>query len=479
MTIRRLGMPWAAPGDRTYSLPNSLIVKLALGEAPDAAPALADVRRGAAAAAASIDGGPVDRIVTRYAGGVRACRLHAAARSAGALGRGRQGFDEVEQLTGVARTFVLQAPTGTSIGALVDSLAQVTTVESASPNYVCVTPYEASPRGDPMGEDAWAARLMVRAAEALAYEPGDPAVMVGLVDSGVAPDHPELSGRLRAGYDTVQLGGDDVAPGIILMGDHRRDDSNPVDLWVGHGMGCAGVMSALGLGMPPGLAGQSQIIPMRALGAAKLPGKPIPVGLGAIADLDAAVKRAVDLGAKVINMSFGSDDAALAPSSPKPHADVVRYALERGCILVAASGNNGADTRYWPAAYPGVIAVGAVGADRHACAFSTRGDHVALCAPGERVLTAGLTGYQSATGTSFAAPFVAGAAALLAARAARRAVPIDGAIVAELLTRTAQPFAGGPAPGCGAGILDAAAALAALDAFIDAALPEEERADDG
>jgi subtilisin family serine protease len=178
-------------------------------------------------------------------------------------------------------------------------------------------------------------------------------------------------------------------------------------------------------------------------------------------------------------MSFGTDDASLAPSSPKPHQDVVAYALSRGCVLVAASGNNGQETRYWPAAYPGVIAVGAVDDKRRPTSFSTRGDHVSLCAPGERVLTAGLEGYQAATGTSFAAPFVAAAAALLCARAARRASPIDGQVVAELLTRSAQPFAGPPVAGCGAGILDAAAALVALDAFIDASLPEEEAADDG
>ena len=128
-----------------------------------------------------------------------------------------------------------------------------------------------------------------------------------------------------------------------------------------------------------------------------------------------AVKMAVDLGAKVLNMSFGTDDSALDPLAPKPHAEVVAYAVDRGCVLVAASGNNGERTRYWPAAYPGVIAVGAVGADGRPTAFSTRGDHVALCAPGRTIRSLGLTGYQHVTGTSFAAPFVAAAAALLVA----------------------------------------------------------------
>ena len=209
---------------------------------------------------------------------------------------------------------------------------------------------------------------------------------------------------------------------------------------------------------------------MRALGAAKLPDKDQPVGLGAISDLDMAMKRAIDLGAKVINASFGTEDRALHPSSPRPHRDVVDYAMARGCILVAASGNNGAETRYWPAAYPEVIAVGAVNAGGRPAAFSTRGPHVALCAPGERILTADLSGYQYATGTSFAAPFVSATAALLVSRAARRAVPLTGPTVKDIIVRSAQPFAGGaPAQGFGAGILDATAALALLDARLDQA----------
>ena len=318
-----------------------------------------------------------------------------------------------------------------------------------------------------------APRALIRAAEALRHEPGDPAVLVGLVDSGVALDHPEVVGKFRAGLDTVQMADGGVAPGIQLLGDHARFDSNPTDRFVGHGMGCAGIIAGRGVNMPEGLAGLAQIIPLRALAAAKLPGKDVPVGLGSIADLDAAVKMAVDLGAKIINMSFGTDDSALAPSSPKPHADVIRYALDHGCILIAASGNNGRETRYWPAAYEGVIAVGACDTERRPTAFSTRGDHVALCAPGDRILSCGLTGYQAVTGTSFAAPFVAAAAALLVARGQRRAWPVDPETARDLLIQSVQPFAGGAVEGCGAGILDAAAALNALDALIDQAVPDE------
>ncbi len=469
MTIRKLALPWAAPGERNYCLPTSLLVTMALGEAPPAIPALADVRHGLARAAATIDGGPLDRIVKRYAGAVRVARLHSARASSHKPGQRNERYDALEHTTGLASTFLLEVALGTPIGILVQELAQLSRVSAASPNYVCIHPCNAPVVEHLISgtDSAWSPHLMVRAPEALAREPGDGAVLLGLIDSGVVPEHPELAGRLRAGMDTVHLRADGVAAGIKLLGGRNRRDNDPLDHFVGHGMACAGIMSGLGLQLAPGLAGDAQIIPMRALAAAQLPGRANPVGLGAIADLDAAVKLAVDLGAKVINMSFGTDDAALAPDSPKPHQDVVAYAAGRGCILVAASGNNGEWTRYWPAAHDEVIAVGAVGANGQPTTFSTRGEHVALCAPGEQILSTGLAGYQHVTGTSFAAPFVAAACALLVARSARRATPLDNAGVRALLMGACQPFEGAAQKGCGAGILDAAASLVALDAMID------------
>jgi subtilisin family serine protease len=471
MTIRALGMPWAAPGDRVFSMPHDVLVTMALGEDPAGVPTLFDVRRGQAEAADKIDGGPLDRIVGELAGAFRAARVHAAAASLGTPGKRHIGYNAAEQVCGLARSFILRLPAGSPVGRIAQTLAQISTVTSASPNYVAVTPFDrlssVAELADPRGEEALAPRAMVRAPEALRHEPGDPAVLVGLIDSGVALDHPEIAGKLRAGYDTVQMSREDVGEGLELLGDHGRFDRNPTDKFVGHGMGCAGIIGGLGVRMPPGLAGLAQIIPLRALAAARLPDKDNAVGLGAIADLDAAVKLAVDLGAKVLNLSFGTDDSALSNASPKPHADVVRYALDRGCILIAASGNNGRETRYWPAAHKGVIAVGACDAERRPADFSTRGDHVALCAPGERVLSCGLTGYSHVTGTSFAAPFVAAAAALLVARGQRRACPVDAALARDVLIRSAQPFAGGSPNGCGAGILDAATALHTLDNAID------------
>ena len=468
-TTQQLATPWAAPGDWQYSLPTSLMVKLALGEVPEHLPAVRDVVRGAGRSASSIDGGAIDRIIGEKAGAFRAARLFNAAVGQDRPGCGHMGYDSVEQATGIARTLILRVPAGTPVGPLCETLAQIPSVETASPNYVSATPFDVvSPVATQDGGDGWVARRMVRMPEAHELEPGDDGVVVGIVDSGISKRHVELARAFRAGFDTVRLETADVAPGIELLGDHRREDGDPADHFVGHGMGCAGIIAAAGHAMPRGLGGDCRVLPMRALAAARLPGKVAAIGLGLLSDLDLAMNLAVNLGAKVINMSFGTDDAALAPNSPKPHADVIQYALARGCILVAASGNNGRETRFWPAAYPGVIAVGAVANNGLPAAFSTRGEHVALCAPGERVLTTTIgDGYQYATGTSFAAPFAAGAAALLVARSHRRATPIDADTVRRILMRTAQPFAAGEHTGCGTGILDAASALAALDEELD------------
>jgi subtilisin family serine protease len=484
MTARALAMPWAEPGDRVFSLPRDILVTMALGEAPPNIPALFDVRRGQSKAKEMLDGGPIDRIVGELAGGFRVARVHSAAASFAQPGKRHLGFNTAEQVSGLARSFILRVQLGAPIGRIAKTLAQLSTVSSASPNYVAVTPFNIHPGhqqfADPESDEALKPRALIHAAEALKMEQGDAAVLVGLVDSGVALNHPEIKGKMRSGFDTVQMDSSSVGTGVEILGDHDHFDRDPTDRFVGHGMGCSGIIGGLGIRMPKGLGGLAQIIPLRALAAAKLPNQDHAIGLGSIADLDAAVKLAVDLGAKVINMSFGTDDSALAEGSPKPHADVVRYALDRGCILVAASGNNGRVAKYWPAAYEGVIAVGACNNDRQATEFSTRGAHVSLCAPGERILSCGLTGYNYVTGTSFAAPFVAATAALLVARGQRGALPVDSTLAREILVRSAQPFSGTKPEGCGAGILDAAAALQILDSVIEGFVPDDPgRPDDG
>jgi subtilisin family serine protease len=473
VTARGLATPWA-PTSRAYSLPGSMLLKLRLGEAPEGVPTQWDVRARRAAPATKLDGGVIDRLIRHYANGAQVARVHAAAASLLKSGERHKNFDDREHAFGLSRTFRVDMDRGSPIADLVSALSEVSVVESATLNYVASTPFEVPPAATstPDLERAHATRALVRAREALALESGDPAVMLGIVDSGIRADHAELRGRLRAGFDTVQLGSDDFAPGLKLLGDLTHPDTRPVDRYVGHGMGCAGIIGAVGQHIPPGLAGLCPLIPIRVLAGARVPAKQDAVGVGAICDIDAGLKMAIDLGAKVLNLSFGTADDALDPGAPRPHEDLVRYASERGCVLVAASGNSGRSERFWPAAFDAVIAVGSVDLEGRPSAFTTSGDHVALCACGERVATCGLEGYQVATGTSFAAPFVSAAAALLVSYANRRSFPLSGDDVKRLLTSSARPFFTGPRSHYGSGVLDAVAALAALDREIRESAPE-------
>jgi subtilisin family serine protease len=462
---RPLVMPWAHRWG-VYSTPGSLILKLALGAGAEHVPTNTDIRSGAHPAAAHLDMGPVDRVLGHFSDQVQVSRVHGSARSLGRVGMGHRGYDETEHAIGLSRTFQVDVDDDCNIGDLIDALRHLGVVEYAHPHYLWTTPFETAPASFGV-EEAWEARDRVRASEALAYEPGDPAVIVAVVDTGVTLEHPELEGRLRRGCDTVELVPADVPSGVRLLDAPAAEAGDPEDA-VGHGTSCAAIMGATGAQIPPGLAGACSLLPIRVLGAALFPGKEAPVGIGAITDIDCGVKNAIDLGAKVLNMSFGTPQSLLGPDDPPPHGDVVRYGLARGCVMVAASGNSGKAEAFSPACLDGVLAVGAADRDGRPAAFSTQGPHVAVGAPGVEVVTAGLRGYARVTGTSFAAPFVTAAAALLVSRAERRAFPLDAYTVHRVLRASARPWAAGAAgQGNGAGVLDAHAALTALDRIID------------
>ncbi len=460
-------MSTAMQHSQTRDVPGRLLVTLRLGEVPEHVPGLRACMQYGTPIAEHVDGGVIDRLLRHHGGAFRVVRLHSA-RTPRSERRvvGARRFDDVEQISGVARVLRVQIRDAAGMPALLQALAELPTVERVGPDHLCHAPFDApvSNGGDPKATSAWWARNAIRLPQALDSEPGDPAVVIGLADTGVAIEHEELSARLRAGFDSVDLDPATVG-GLTLVGDYRQRGQRPQDE-VGHGSGCAGILLARGREMPPGAAGACGLTPVRVLGAALGPGDK-RIGVGALDNIDAGMKRLIDLGVRVINMSFGTPESALAADAPKPHEEIIRYALARGVILVAASGNSGLTERYYPAAHDDVIAIGAIDHHLRPASFSTRGEHVALCAPGRDILTCGLRGYQHATGTSFAAPFAAAVCALLASRAQRRAWPLTSADAREILIASARPFATAGVSGCGHGVLDAMAALHALDARID------------
>lgn len=282
---------------------------------------------------------------------------------------------------------------------------------------------------------------------------------VAIIDTGVDSTHPDLGASVGAGGAFV--------PGVGRveeLGLPRWVDDN----YVGHGTHCAGI--ADGTDNERGVVGVSTEATLHAVKSFTVIGSGFPPTLSAsVADAAAGIAYVARRGWDVANMSFGF---------PEPSgllADAIAYAHERGVLLVAAAGNEGAapmdapanmvgSTVGYPAAYDEVIAVSATDRTDRLAEFSSTGPAVDLAAPGVDVLSASVRYpnrylgekvfpvYSRLSGTSFAAPHVAGAGALLMARG------YSNTEARDRLEATAEDIGLGPAE-AGNGLLDAAAAL--------------------
>jgi type VII secretion-associated serine protease mycosin len=215
-------------------------------------------------------------------------------------------------------------------------------------------------------------------------------VIVAVIDSGVDGTHPDLLRNVLPGVDLIDPGNDDA--------------------WTpeGHGTSVAGVIAGHGHG-PGGGDGVLGIAPAATL---------LPVRVSTDGDdeptshlIAEAIEESVARGATVINISLSTGHTEI-------DARAVAAARRNDVVVVAAAGNRpDADAVTFPAAHPGVVAVGATNDGGGLADFSVTGPELVLTAPGDDIVTTGLDhGYVRASGTSVAAPIVAGAAALVRAR---------------------------------------------------------------
>lgn len=294
---------------------------------------------------------------------------------------------------------------------LIQSITLLPEVEYARAGGVAITPLP-TPSAQSMSVSTDAnSREAIFLPEAHRWSRGDARITIAVLDSGVCLTHPELRESLLPGYDFVDI----LTDAEAFFGDAVGADPDPDDE-VGHGTHVAGIIAAKGKNMPEGVAPLCRILPVRVLGALRQGDR--RVGAGLLDNINTALKWAVDQGADIINMSFGIKHEG----GGLPHREVVEYALAKGVTLIAATGNDGQDALYYPGALPGVIAVGAVNLDGDKAFFSTYGVQVTFVAPGSEIYSAYREdGYAYASGTSQAAPFVSGAAALLKSYALERA----------------------------------------------------------
>ena len=311
--------------------------------------------------------------------------------------------------------------------------------------------------GQPVGGVTGAPGADIDVVPAWEITTGSPRVRVAVVDSGVDGTLPDLAANIarnpgESGDGREANGVDDDGDGLVddwRGWDFVDDDADPQDGEPhSHGTAVAGIIAARG-NDDAGLAGvtwSSSVIPVRALDAD---------GAGTTADLAAAITHAASRGARILNASFGG---------PRSSAIAEAIAASPNMLVVTAAGNDGADAEGPRGAFPcaltleNVVCVAATGQSDELARFSNRGDtSVDLAAPGERILglqRGGGAGLMS--GTSFAAPHVAGVAALvLAADPSASTRQLRGALLAGV--HPLPGLAGAVATG---GRLDALGALA-------------------
>lgn len=247
-------------------------------------------------------------------------------------------------------------------------------------------------------------------------------VRVAVVDSGVDATHPQLKGHVAAGTD-------------FLKGnpDGRQD-------CLGHGTGVASIIAAAQVGDVPfhGLAPGATIVPIRISEQEEINGKAVG-DRGTSTDFANAIDFAADPArgnAQVINLSLvmTQDDSQVR--------DAVARAIARGVVVVAAAGNNATKGNLtpYPASYPDVIGVGAIGPNGLRADYSQHGPYVDIMAAGDKVTVAALhSGQTNGDGTSYAAPFVSATVALLK----QRFPALTPAQIAHRIVATADPAPGG------------------------------------
>jgi len=265
---------------------------------------------------------------------------------------------------------------GRSVPDVIRALEAEGAVTAAQPNYKFTLAQR--PTSDYRYAQYAPAKLGLPEAHRIATGDG---VLIAVIDSGIDVSHPELTGSIAAQFDAV---GSNEAP-------HS------------HGTGMAGAIIAHA--RLQGVAPSSRILAIRAFSASATSAE------GTTLALLRAIDWAVANGARVINMSF------VGPFDPEI-ALALSAARRKGVVLVAAAGNGGSKA---PTAFPGsdanVIAVTATDGEDHLFNQASRGNYIAVAAPGVEILAPSARGeYQISTGTSVAAAHVSGVVALLLER---------------------------------------------------------------
>lgn len=345
--------------------------------------------------------------------------------------------DEIESVSGLSVIDDLDNADAASVAAQYAAMSNVAyaepnfriklndPIQEAFPSDLKYRNSDANFPNDPLFTDQWALnnsgadggsdRADIDAIKAWATSKGSDDVVVAVVDSGVDYGHPDLKNNIWtrprniAAYSDDELGTFDDVHGfsaVDKLGDPMDDN--------GHGTHCAGIIGAEGdngIGIA-GINWHVKIMPLKYLDRN---------GVGTTEDAIEVINYAIDrkkagVNLRVINASWGSTEHSQALE------DTIRAAGEAGILFVAAAGNDGTDNDeipHYPSNFdlPNIISVAAVDRNDRLTAFSNFGERsVHIAAPGKDILSTYLNGeYRVLSGTSMAAPYVTGVAALIVA----------------------------------------------------------------
>ncbi|MBK7591228.1 MAG: S8 family serine peptidase [Betaproteobacteria bacterium] len=373
-----------------------------------------------------------------------------------------------------------QAQPASKLAAMATALQDDAAVQYADP---VLRKYARTLPDDPRFGQQWALTdplAGIAAPAAWNVNQGVAGMAIAVIDTGILP-HPDLAGRILAGYDFIS------DEGNARDGSPRDPDASDEGDWTEagacggfdaqdsswHGTFIAGQLAANandGRGVA-GVNWRSSILPVRALGQCGGTDVDVFEGMLWASGVPIAGVPANPNPAKVINMSLGG-----AGACAQAIQEAVDDALAQGAVVVVAAGNEAADAQdYAPANCSGVITVGAHNRNGERAYYSNFGRRIDLSAPAgdgdgidDAILSTsndgrtvpGAPSYRYGIGTSFATPYVAGAASLMLARNPT----LTPGRVLGILQGTARDFPLGSTCRtgglCGAGMLDAGAAVA-------------------
>jgi len=291
--------------------------------------------------------------------------------------------DAIDPAWGIYR---LMASTEADLGQFLYDIKQSQRVFYAEPDYPVLAFRDANDpfyrRGDQWG------LAKISAPDAWDITTGSDTITIAIIDSGVADEHPELAGK--------------VLPGQNFLLTPPTTDSNDD---AGHGTFVAGIAAAKG-NNGYGIAGVSwgaKILPVKVLNSQ---------GSTSNAVVAMGINYAAEQRAQIINLSLGTSDRSQAVY------DAVSKAYDQGLVIVSAAGNDGKADPQYPASFDQVISVGASTPLDRPAVYSNSGPEISIIAPGDGIFSLSwaradgqIFGFDK--GTSFAAPYVSGTAALM------------------------------------------------------------------